>query len=50
MKIKGKTLLVSVENEIKVGRHDAIEATVETLGMHTSRMGDGIAAAAAALK
>ena len=29
MKIKGKTLLVSVENEIKVGRHDAIEATVE---------------------
>ena len=29
MKIKGKTLLVSVENEIKVGRHNAIEATVE---------------------
>ena len=29
MKIKSKTLLVTVINEIKIGKNDAIEATVE---------------------
>jgi len=29
MKIKSKTLLVTVVNEIKIGKNDAIEATVE---------------------